>query len=108
MDLASDGIHILDKDGNIVNYSSSFAKMLGYNDEEMATLNILDWEALVKADDIKDLLNSLITNPRYLETKYRKKDGTIIDVEINAKGIEIDEKVYLYTTVSTCTVYFVP
>lgn len=98
MDLASDGIHIIDVDGNVINYSSSFSKMLGYSDEEMSTLNIIDWEVLIKPEDVKNLLTSLIDNPRFLETKYKRKDGTIFDVEINAKGIEIDNKTYLYAS----------
>jgi PAS domain S-box-containing protein len=98
MDLASDGIHIIDEEGNVVNYSCSFSKMLGYNEEEMKTLNIIDWEAQIKPENDKDVLTSLINNPRFLETKYKRKDGTIFDVEINAKGIEIDNKTYLYAS----------
>jgi PAS domain-containing protein len=54
MEMASDGIHVLDKQGNVVAFSYSFASMLGYTEEEAARLNVRDWDALVPPDQFTE------------------------------------------------------
>lgn len=87
MEMASDGIHILDKGGNIVAFSHSFAELLGYSEEEMSKMNVRDWEARLKPDEIAETMATFGTEAKKFETQHRRKDGTIIDVEINAKWI---------------------
>jgi len=97
-DVASDGIHILDTQGNIVEFNQSFTRMLGYTDSETARLNIADWDALISRKNLIDTINSLLKKPATFETKHRCKNGSIIDVEINAKGIELEGRTYLYAS----------
>ncbi|RQW64701.1 sensor domain-containing diguanylate cyclase [Vibrio viridaestus] len=91
MDMASDGIHVLDKNGNIVVFSESFAKMLGYSQDEMSKLNVSDWDAMIPKDEIIAAMNSFTNEPRTLETKHKRKDGSIFDVEIHCKWIHTNE-----------------
>lgn len=98
LETASDGIHVLDRAGNIVEFSLSFARMLGYTPEETARLNVRDWDACIPADELIARLSELLIEPRSFETKHRRKDGGIIDVEINAKGIDLDGIRYLYAS----------
>lgn len=98
LNAASDGVHILDKKGNIVQFSASFARMLGYTHEETAKLNVVDWEAKVPANQLIDSVIRHIKQPATFETKHRRKDGSIIDVEINAKEVEFAGKQYLYAS----------
>ncbi len=93
---ASDGMHILDLDGNLVECSHSFAHMLGYSLEEASRLHLRDWEALFPADQLAGVIRRLIRKPAVFETRHRRKDGSIIDVEVNAKGAEIGGQTYLY------------
>ena len=95
---ASDGIHILDEAGNIIEFSDSFAEMLGYSHEETARLNVVDWEAQIPKDQLGDFVKGLIAQARKFETKHRRKDGIILDVEINSNSVEIDGKHYLYAS----------
>ncbi|OQW40742.1 MAG: hypothetical protein A4S08_03770 [Proteobacteria bacterium SG_bin4] len=95
---ASDGVHILDEDGNIVEFSHSFAKMLGYSNEETARLNVMDWDAMIPKDKLIDAVREVSKTPRVFETLHRRKDGTIIDVEINAQRIEISGKQLIYAS----------
>lgn len=95
---ASDGVHILDEDGNIVEFSYSFAKMLGYSNEETARLNVMDWDAMIPKDKLIDAVREVSKTPRVFETLHRRKDGTIIDVEINAQRIEISGKQLIYAS----------
>jgi len=98
LDSASDGIHILDEDGNIVHFSRSFAKMLGYSYEETARLNLMDWDAKIPKDKLIDAAREILHSPRVFETLHQRKDDTIFDVEINARGIEISGKKFIYAS----------
>lgn len=95
---ASDGIHILDDQGNVVEFSDSFAEMLGYNHEEARKLNVSDWDAQIEQDQLVPLVNKFMGEWHTFETKHRRKDGTVFDVEINAKGITLGCKLYLYAS----------
>ncbi len=98
LDLASDGIHILDLQGNVVECSKSFANILGYTYEEILKLNVSQWDVSIKKDQLLIFIQSLIENPKKFTTKHITKNGTIIDVQINAKGIDLEGQTYLYAS----------
>ncbi len=98
LDTASDGIHILDEAGNVVEFSQSFARMLGYSAAETARLNVGDWEAMIPRDHLIETIQALIRQPATFETRHRRKDGSIFDAEINAKGIILDGRPHLYAS----------
>ena len=100
---ASDGIHILDMQGNIVQFSDSFAAMLGYAHAEIGRLNVADWDTAIPKEQIPDIINGLLYEPARFETKHRRKDGSIIDVEINAKGVKLEGEHYLYASARDIT-----
>ena len=102
---SSDGIHILDEEGNLTQFSNSFAKNLGYTIEEAISLNVENWDVAIPKDKLKPKIKELIKNPKRFETKHIRKDGTIIDVEINTQGVEIDGKKYLYASQRDITDY---
>ena len=98
LDTASDGVHVLDAEGNIVQFSPSFARMLGYPVDELARLNVRDWDAKISHEKIIPGIQSLIEKPSSFETVHRRKDGSTFDVEINAKGVMLDGNRYLYAS----------
>lgn len=100
---ASDGIHILDAQGNVVQFNDAFARLLGYSHEETSRLNVADWDAQIPQDRLVDTIKSLIKQAAKFETKHRRKDGSIIDVEINANGVELEGKDFLYASARDIT-----
>jgi len=98
LEAASDGIHILDQNGNLGQFSQSFASMLGYTDEEISGFNVVDWDAQIPKEKIPEVIQDLIKTPATFETQHRRKDGTLIDVEIHAKAIEIAGENFLYAS----------
>lgn len=98
LDTASDGIHELDRYGNVVQFSQSFARMLGYTAHETAQLNVRDWDVQIPVAELVPRIGALITEPKAFEIRHRRKDGSIIDVEINAKGIHLDGHAHLYAS----------
>lgn len=96
-DIATDGIHILDENGDLMEFSRSFANMLGYPRDEIKKLNIKDWDDLVIKDrSINE--RPLFEAPEFIETRHKRKDGTVIDVQITTKTVQIEGEKYLYAS----------
>ena len=98
---ASDGIHIMDAEGNVIEASHSFCEMLGYSIEEVIGMNVKQWDAgFIKPDELKvKLKENFDSGERVLfETRHRRKDGSIFDVEISAYRIEFDGKEVLFNS----------
>lgn len=95
---ASDGIHIHDLNGVLYQFSDSFAAMLGYTREEMKTMNVYDWDHYFNPEFIHKRMHDLLQNMTIFDTQHTKKDGSVIDVEIHAKGIVIDGKNYIFAS----------
>lgn len=89
---ATDGIHIVDDQGNLLRFSESFARMLGYTGEELHHLKIQDWDTSPMPDGFPQLLKRVAGAPegvRY-ESRYRRKDGSMIEVEIACRLVSIE------------------
>jgi diguanylate cyclase (GGDEF)-like protein/PAS domain S-box-containing protein len=95
---APDGIHILDMQGNVVECSDSFAKNLGYTPNEIKQRNMTDWDVFIPPEKLIQTLHHLIKTPKTFESKHKRKDGTIIDVEVRTEGIEFEGEHYLYAS----------
>jgi len=74
-----------------------------YDNDDAARLNVRDWEAQIPQDELETTVRAMIQQPATFESRHRRKDGTIIDVEINAKGIVLDGKSYLYASARDIT-----
>ncbi|WP_066382855.1 PAS domain S-box protein [Anabaena sp. CA = ATCC 33047] len=84
-----DGIVILDEQGNVLDANPRFAQMLGYTPEEITRLNIYDWDAEFTTEELQQLMSDYIHfKSGVLETRHRRKDGSIYDVEISSSVVE--------------------
>ena len=93
---ATDGIHILDRQGKVVEGSQAFLNMLGYTEEEARDLHVWDWDIQWHRGELLTLIERLIAVPETFETRQRRRDGRIIDVEISAHGVTLGGVDYLY------------
>tara|TARA_B100000749_G_scaffold280707_1_gene278117 strand:+ start:33887 stop:35419 length:1533 start_codon:yes stop_codon:yes gene_type:complete len=100
---AADGVHVLDQDGNVVICSHVFAEILGYSFEEAQKLNVREWDDKFPKQDLIPFIKELIKSPQIFETKHLKKDGELLDVEINARGIELNGQFYVYASTRDIT-----
>lgn len=98
LDLAYDGIHIINKNGDLLEYSKSFPEMLGYEYEEIKNFNVKDWDIFIPQNELKNAIKKLLEESAVFETKHKKKNGEIIDVQISAKAIRIHDETYLYAS----------
>ena len=102
---ASDGIHILDTEGNVIEASDSFCHMLGYTRDEMIGMNVTQWDVKLTRDEIaRALENQFLRQQRsQFETRHRRKDGTVFDVEISGLPLELDGKPALFNSARDIT-----
>lgn len=91
-----DGIHLMDIQGNIVEANDAFCGMLGYTQEEMSGMNVADWDARWQADELRKRFRDLIGKSTQVETLHRRKDGSLINVEISVSGLEINGQPFLF------------
>ena len=83
---AGDGIHILDRNGSLLDASDSFYRMLGYSQRDGAEQrNVGDWDSTISAADIARYLGDPDTTHalQLRQTRYRHANNTLIDVEVS-------------------------
>ena len=87
---ASDGVHILDRGGNLVEGSDSFFAMLGYSREEMIGMNVSVWDARWDPAEMGRRMERHFAEAGRFEfkTRHRRKDGGLFDVEISGQVID--------------------
>jgi PAS domain S-box-containing protein len=96
----SDGIHIVSADGVLLEASDSFFAMLGYTREEAIGMKVRDWDVALDDGKLTEMIRRrAATNERILfETRHRRKDGSVIDVEIAGCSLELDGRRVLYNS----------
>jgi diguanylate cyclase (GGDEF)-like protein/PAS domain S-box-containing protein len=95
---ASDGIHVLDMFGNILEVSDTFCTMLGYSREELIGMNVAKWDVNFNSAERKRMLSkqSLLKVRSQFETRHRRKDGGIFPVEVSGFSVELTDKPVLF------------
>ncbi len=97
---ASDGIHIVDDQGSIIEVSDSFCAMLGYQRSEVIGINIDMIDANFKPSEVPAIIRYQFSNSQrtQFETRHRRKDGTIIDVEVSSYPLNLNDRRVLFSS----------
>jgi len=86
---ASDGIFILDREGNITEVNMTACHMLGYARDELIRLNVGD---IIPEEDLRShplKISEVFAGERVIiQRRFRQRDGKLIDVEVSAKKID--------------------
>ena len=100
LDNAVDGVCIHDLDGAILEFSPSFANMLGYSGEEIKALNIADIDADTSASELRAGMRKAVQSGEAITfvRRHRRKDGSVLDVEISAKAVTLGGKTCLHAS----------
>ena len=98
LETASDGIHIVDGNGVLVEANQAFLTLLGYGPSALGVLSALNWHPQQQWDEVRRQNEALIKSrdPINIETRYRHRDGHLIDVELHGHGMDIDGQRMLY------------
>ncbi len=100
---ASDGIYIFDLDGNVQQVNDAFCRMLGYTHEEMLTMNLAQWNAQWPEEELRARIAALGASNPIFETRHRCRNGSVIDVEVSASRVEIDNQQLVYNSARDIT-----
>jgi PAS domain S-box-containing protein len=87
-----DGFWMVDLTGKILEVNDSYCNMIGYQREELLEMSIMDVEALESPEEILQRIGKIVEQgyDRF-ETRHRRKDGQIIDVEISVNYLDVGE-----------------
>jgi PAS domain S-box-containing protein len=93
LETALDGFFVADFGGRFLEVNDSYCKMVGYPREELLTMSISDVEAAEKPEETAQHIENLmkLAYDRF-ETRHRRKDGRIINVEVSAHYIELEDR----------------
>ncbi|HRD66263.1 MAG TPA: PAS domain S-box protein [Candidatus Competibacter sp.] len=86
---SGDGIAIFDQNHRIVEANRRFAEMMGYEPEAMRDLYSWDVDANMTEADIRAGFTDVLAINATFETRHRRKDGTLYDAEVSARGARI-------------------
>ncbi|HAF55998.1 MAG TPA: GGDEF domain-containing protein [Thauera sp.] len=97
---ASDGIHIVDGKGTVIEASDAFCRMLGYAHGDIIGMNVSAWDAYLPEPELREGLARMLASSEVhtFETAYRRKDGSVLPVEISAFPLEVDGKTVLFNS----------
>jgi len=91
-----DGIVVLDDQGKVYEANRRYAEMLGYSLDEVHGLHVWDWDALWPRKAILEMIREVDAAGSHFETKHRRKDGTLLDVEISSNGAVVGGRKYVF------------
>lgn len=88
---AMDGFWVVDVQGRILEVNEAVCRMTGYSEQELLTMSIPDLEAVETRDETAAHTNKIIAQSQdRFESRHRRKDGTIIDVEVSVHSSPAD------------------
>ena len=89
---ALDGFWLADRQGRFLDVNAAYCLISGYSRQELLAMSISDLEAPETMDDTASYIRKVVEQGRdRFETKHRRKDGSIIDVEISLQYLAIDD-----------------
>ena len=106
LDMATDGLYITDTTGRLLGANARFARMIGVDPDDLATLaspdplrkpplSVFTWNGQWSPEEIEtELAKNLSLAPeevRVFETRHRRRDGSLFPVEIAVRRIGTSE-----------------
>jgi PAS domain S-box-containing protein len=105
----NDGIHIHEiepdgRPGKFIEVNEVACRMLQYTREEMLKLGPLDLVTGYHSRPLEEIARELVsTGHAIFETEHRRKDGTVVPVEINTHVVSLQQKRVVVSTVRDIT-----
>jgi PAS domain S-box-containing protein len=89
---ALDGFWRTDLEGRLLEVNDSYCKMIGYTREELLNMSGHDVEAIESPEEVAQRIKKIAKqgSDRF-ETRHKRKDGRIIDVEMSVNYLDVGE-----------------
>lgn len=88
---AMDGFWLVDFQGRLLQVNPAYCQLSGYTEHELLSRRISDLEAAELSDETAAHIQKVMTQgwDRF-ETKHRRKDGSVFDVEVSTQYTPLD------------------
>ncbi len=96
MEHTRDGIVVMDSTGAVYEANPSFAQMLGYTMDEVRRLHVWDWDAHIEPAQLSSMMESVNAAGDHFLTVHRRKDGSLLDVEISTNAAVFDDRKLIF------------
>jgi PAS domain S-box-containing protein len=94
---SGDGFWICDLEGRILEVNDAFSRMSGYTREELLKLRIPDIEAMESPEDTAQHIRKILaTGYDRFETRHRRKNGEVYEVEILSSYWATQQKLLVF------------
>jgi diguanylate cyclase (GGDEF)-like protein/PAS domain S-box-containing protein len=98
LDSSPDGFVITDLDGNLREVNRAFCRMVGLPAKTLLGMNVVELDVADSSAHIHRRLAELRDKgeARY-ETRYKRSDNVVVDLDVAAKYVEIGEQRFIFT-----------
>lgn len=91
-----DGYILISTDGKIIEVNPAYCKMTGYNQEEILQKYAYELQGDISKTDMEEIFKEIsIKKHLQLETQNRRKDKSLIDVEVSAFELLFEDKPFI-------------
>lgn len=99
-----DAIFIHDMEGNFLEVNEVACRRLGYSREELLRMTPMDLDTQEYRELAPERIQTIVQDGiNVFESAHRRKDGTVIPVEINSRKIEYEGKLRILSTARDIT-----
>ncbi|MBU0688201.1 MAG: PAS domain S-box protein [Gammaproteobacteria bacterium] len=97
IETAMDGFWLTDLQGNLEEVNEAYARLSGYTEQELVGMHISQLEAVENPDDTRQHIEKIMREgyDRF-ETKHRRKDGVVLDIEIAVTLMPQEQKLFVF------------
>ena len=81
-----DGYWLTDQRGRLLDVNEAYCRMSGYSEDELLSMSISDLEVIETPELVAEHMKTVVVHGSDIfETKHRRKDGTVFDVEVSVQ-----------------------
>lgn len=97
LETTRDGYYALDEELKIVDVNEAYCRMCGYEREELLGMSIMEHTIIENLEEAKKRAQRIYTNGSELfESRHRRKDGSVFDVEISVSYLKGRKGKYIH------------
>ena len=102
---ASDGIHIVDEQGFVIEASDAFCRMLGLPRERVIGMKVAEWEAVLNEEEIRQKIALVHASSAVhtFESVHRDSSGRTYPVEITSCPLLLEGRRVVFTSARDIT-----
>lgn len=93
-----DGFWVFGLDGGLREVNDACCRMLGYSREELLAMNVVDIEVQENPEEIQAQIERVLVKGYHrFETRHRRKDGSIADMEACVSSMDLNGDRFFFT-----------